>query len=530
MYNKQLLNSLQSYSEELQDILDPRSEVHQKLVQKGMILFRQQLVYGVKFSNGKVEAKVRDVSPVHVELFFEHMGNNTCTCPEEGMCRHQTALFFTVLSRSQSIFLWMQEWKEHWKINDLLSSLQRGSDLLTKMPPSSETGPEQWLERIKNAYHHVSATNFFQLDEWARTCYRRLIGFAPVEREWKPLYQLFAACESVKVINSIATEKKKRAHLSSFVQQMLEEADEALASLATTASPFAFDEYLHYLRENSKSFLEDETVFPTEYTDIYMKLWASLFKHSSDRRKEWSRLQEIVGDIHDDRINIAFIHLSILLEEDELALKKIDQLGADTAPYALRWMKLLQAERTKSRLTAFLPVFINHITTFISSLPRNYEQAQFTRALFQVLDSGTAIKLEPALLEKAYIKLLPHSRFQYNEYLLTKQDYRKWAELQAYTENSLEYIDRHTIDMVAKQDPGALQPLYHDTITVLINNRTRDSYKRAVRYLKRLQKLYKKEKKMPQWELYLTELLGRTKRLRAFQEECRKGKLIHDES
>ena len=101
------------------------------------------------------------------------------------------------------------------------------------------------------------------------------------------------------------------------------------------------------------------------------------------------------------------------------------------------------------------------------------------------------------LLDKMYITLLPHSRYQYEEYLLTKQDFKKWAELQAFSKNSIEYIDRHTIDFVAKHDPGALRPLYHDAITYLINNRNRDSYKRAVRYLKSLQKLYKREKKRP---------------------------------
>ncbi|MBS4200670.1 hypothetical protein KHA93_13610 [Bacillus sp. FJAT-49732] len=530
MYNQPLLSNIQSYSQELKSLLDPRSEVHEKLIQKGMILFRQQLVYGVKFSNEKVEAKVQDVTPVNVELSFDHPSNSTCTCPEQGICRHQMALFFTVLSRAQSVFIWLQEWKNHYQVADILSTLQRGSDLLEKVPPRMEKSPEQWIDRIRNAYHHVSAKNFYELEEWARVCYKRLLGFAPVEREWKPLFQLFAACESLKVINSLASEPKKRAHLRSFTEQMLEEADEALSKLTTTASPFAFDEYFHFLREKSHTFLEDETVFPTEFTDIYMKLWSALFKRKRDLRQEWDRLIARMDEDHDERIDIAYIHIAILLEEDDKAIEQMKNLGSAIAPYTLRWMNMLQNDRMRDRLNHYLPVFIDQITTFISSLTHSYEQAQFTRALFQILDSNTALYLDSSLLEKVYMKLLPYSRFQYNEYLLAKKDYKKWAELQVYTKNSLDYIDKHTIDIVAKNEPAALKPLYHETITTLINNRGRDSYKRAVRYLKRLQKLYKKEKKLKQWELYLSTLLNHTKRLRAFQEECIRGKLISDDS
>ncbi|MBO1004758.1 SWIM zinc finger family protein [Pseudogracilibacillus auburnensis] len=528
MYNRQLLQQIHSYSSELQRMLDARSDAHQKLIQKGMMLFRHQHVYSMKFSNGKVEARVRDVSDVQVELFFEQMDADTCSCPEEGICRHQIAVFFTVLSRTKSVFLWMQEWKDHWKVKDVLSTLQRGSDLLKKVPQEEEEedkGPDQWLERIQQAYHHVSAKNFYQLDEWARTCYRRLLGFAPVEREWKPLFQLFATCESMRIMNELANEPKKMAHLRSFVEMMIEEADEAIIRLGSIASPFAFDEYFYFLRKNSALFLEEETVFPTEYTDIYMKLWSMLFKNSRDRNNEWNRLQAVCDDAN-MRQQIALIHLSILLEKDELALNKIKEVGKVCSPHVLRWIKLLQSDRSQTRLIYYLPTFLEYMTDFISSLSKNYEQVHFTRALFQVIDSTTAVKMDSSLLEKVYIKLLPHSRFRYNEYLLAKKDFRKWAELQVHTNNHLEYIDRHTIDAITKEDPAALGPLYHQTITLLINQRSRDSYKRAVRYLKRLKKLYNRQKKMPQWEDYFTQLLLTTRRLRAFQEECRKGKLV----
>ena len=63
-----------------------------------------------------------------------------------------------------------------------------------------------------------------------------------------------------------------------------------------------------------------------------------------------------------------------------------------------------------------------------------------------------------------------------------------------------------------------------------IERKNRKSYKEAVRYLKKLRTIYKKLNKKTTWEYYLENLLEDTKRLRAFQEECQRGKLVHVEN
>lgn len=44
--------------------------------------------------------------------------------------------------------------------------------------------------------------------------------------------------------------------------------------------------------------------------------------------------------------------------------------------------------------------------------------------------------------------------------------------------------------------------------------------------MKKLRTLYNKLKRQDDWQLFLELLLEKTKRLRAFQEECKRGKLI----
>jgi uncharacterized Zn finger protein len=63
----------------------------------------------------------------------------------------------------------------------------------------------------------------------------------------------------------------------------------------------------------------------------------------------------------------------------------------------------------------------------------------------------------------------------------------------------------------------------------LVDMKNRSSYKQAARVLKKLRTVYKKLKRVPEWEVFFERLLVRTKRLRAFHEECTRSKLIEVE-
>jgi uncharacterized Zn finger protein len=92
--------------------------------------------------------------------------------------------------------------------------------------------------------------------------------------------------------------------------------------------------------------------------------------------------------------------------------------------------------------------------------------------------------------------------------------------------NVSEFGTRDVLNVIEKHDRACLLPLYHHAVTNAINGRNRQSYKEAVRYLKKLRAHYRKLKKEPQWDAYIARLVKVNKRLRAFLEEVRKGKLI----
>lgn len=526
---------LTGLSEQLKKQLDPTKSAHQEIVRNGMLLFRERAVTITAHTLEQVVAKVNDHPNVHVDLHFNRLHTSLCTCEEDHVCKHLLALFFHQLSKDSNPLDWVQEWKRDYKMTDILSTLKRGSDLLTETSVHMDDGPSKWIQKIKSVFQQKAPQHPFQLEEWAKANYRRLLKSAPINQEWQPLFQLFVAYESLKAMIDMWTKQlgdksKFTSRLDAFCEYMLFELESTLSHLNTVATPFAFDPYYRYLREDSATLLENETFYPKGLLDAYFLLWSSLFTQKALRQKELERLQKRNDEQGSKRLTIATIHLAILLGKNDFALKQIECFEPNISIYALQWLKLLQAEDPPTRLASYLMVFLKQINLYISS-QESQEKTQFTQAFFHILDEQLVKSLDTSLIERVYRMLLPMSRYQYATFLLDKKKYRTWAELQATTLLfNLEYMETSTIELVEKHEPRTLFPLYHHTISDLINSRNRPSYQRAVKYLKKLRLLYKKEQNFQQWNRYLNNLLKKTRRLRAFQEECRKGKLVTDES
>jgi len=122
--------------------------------------------------------------------------------------------------------------------------------------------------------------------------------------------------------------------------------------------------------------------------------------------------------------------------------------------------------------------------------------------------------------------LLPYSRSLYEERLMRFGHWRQWIDYQLSLGS--DPLDFRAMDLqpIEKEAPEALLPFYHQGAERYVLLKHRDGYKRAARLLKRLAKLYKKMKREQQWEAYLEVFVNRHSRLRALQEELRKGKLI----
>ncbi|UUZ91545.1 hypothetical protein LJK87_39010 [Paenibacillus sp. P25] len=124
------------------------------------------------------------------------------------------------------------------------------------------------------------------------------------------------------------------------------------------------------------------------------------------------------------------------------------------------------------------------------------------------------------------VALLPRTYQFYTAYLLKAKRYRAWVDLQLA--NRVSPLNLYSVDlqMLEKQDPALLLPLFHQAVERCVAEKNRTAYKTAAKLLKKLQSLYKKLNRTNEWEDYIYRFAMKYSRLRALHEELRKGKWI----
>jgi hypothetical protein len=288
--------------------------------------------------------------------------------------------------------------------------------------------------------------------------------------------------------------------------------------------PFAFDEFLSKLRKDSSILLEStNNTFPVERLLLYRLLWTHLFKKKVWREEE---LENIAGSSEFELI-IAEIHQYFLLNRDIEALEKIKLIGPSSMLFLMDWLENLTAKRDWSRLKPYVEQMIDFSKVYLKDLRSDQQKRHIVRAVIHAILPYCKEMNQNDLYERALYNLLPYSYAAYDAFLFETGDYLRWCELQAYIGVDLAWIGKDRINVVAASSPETLVILYHQSIQQQIDLKNRQSYREAVRQLKKLRTLYKKLKRLPEWEEFFELLVDKTKRLRAFQEECKRGKLIH---
>ncbi|MBP3965373.1 SWIM zinc finger family protein [Paenibacillus lignilyticus] len=122
--------------------------------------------------------------------------------------------------------------------------------------------------------------------------------------------------------------------------------------------------------------------------------------------------------------------------------------------------------------------------------------------------------------------MLPYSRHLYEDALLSYGRWQQWMDFQISSGKEPLEFKVGVLKPIEKDAPELLLPFYHQAVERYVLLKNRDSYKAAVKLLKRLNKLYKKTKQDARWDVFISAFTARHSRLRALQEELRKGGLL----
>lgn len=527
---------LQLAANNLKGILRPENEEDVKLIQKGLLIFRQQLVYQMKFEGDAVLASVQDVTPVQVRLDLHFLEVSECSCPAEGFCRHQLAVFFQALSQVGRVSTWIEEWRQPLKAKKAATTwgLQTARDLL-KASDRQKTDYEDWKATCTNSFTAImrgqGEPKPYVIPELFRVYWKRIKADAPLEQEWRTLFELVCSVHSLNLLTDLSAEL---GHADGVITRyyrflfhsLIEEAEDAIDKLSIHSLPFAFDSFIEKLKDDAQSLLNVEYGLQYEGVHLYRLLWSQLFKKSNWRSAELRRLKER-ADEESFSDSIGLVHHYFLAKKDDQALAKIVQLQEAAVPYLLYWLEQLSVVKEWKRLGPFVEYFVARLHDYLLELS-NYDACiDFSGIALDAIAPYCAESRRSDLFERSLVQTLPYSYREYDQFLYERKNFDKWAELQAFIGFDIHMLPKDQVKEVQKLDPVVLLPLYHQAVQKSIEQKNRSSYKEAVKLLKKLRTIYKKEKRVQEWDDYMERLTQQTKRLRAFQEECKRGKLIH---
>ncbi|WML58571.1 SWIM zinc finger family protein [Neobacillus sp. PS2-9] len=533
---------IELFSEQVKELLHSSVTEDAKLVSKGLMLYRQGLVKQVQlFHDEKVTSTVQDVTPCYVKLILSFLSESSCSCPGEGFCRHQMATFFAVYARVGSVADWVTEWREPAREQAAFSTwgMQTAKDLV-KANGVMKPEYSRWVQSFELSFDTLLATKKYTspyvIPELFGIYERRVHASAPVEQEWRLLYEMVWIVVSFRKLAVLSDQLEhsedmvKRAYLHVF-QNLLEDAHELAVKIGVQSLPFAFDEFIEKLKDDAFDLLTCTSGIENERIYLYRLLWVQFFKQKSWREAEVGKIRARLKVLHDWEnpapLMVAGIHINLLLGDDEAALKLVGQFEDRViVPYLLYWIDYLSQLKAWRRVGVLIELFLQKIKGYLEELGGYHSCVAFVRDALRAVTPYCSETDRVDLLERALLQTLPYSFREYDYMLFERGQYDRWGELQAFVGLNFYDLPKERLKLIEKERPEVLLGMLHQTAQREIDQKNRSSYRLAVRHLKKLRTLYKKLKRVDDWEYFMETLLDRTKRLRAFHEECKRSKLI----
>lgn len=308
------------------------------------------------------------------------------------------------------------------------------------------------------------------------------------------------------------------------VRKLLEE-QSAIASEDSAYWPRLL-ETVDFIR--TRMLTEDKTV--NGFSSLYPMLWTNWLGPSrngspelyEEELRKLSEAEQTLGNALSPLAwTLAQCLLLIYLERDGKALALLAARGGKLMLKPAPVMPLLAViagqqrwERLRDWLVAVGPLFVNQ---------RAEELPPY--ADYWMLATENLPEAESDMW-RTLAGMLPASRHIYEEALVAYGRWKLWVDYQICKGEDPLSFRVAAFKPIEKEAPELLLPFFHQAVERYVLQKNRDGYKAATKLLKRLAKLYARMKREERWEQFMAAFVSRNSRLRALQEELRKGGLL----
>lgn len=498
-------------------------------IRRGWEYYRKGQVYNVVVTPEKVQATVQGKYRYLVNINLQDFSLSRCSCPVGVRCEHVAAAFLYLYA----VYGWPGEFINN--VDEIAKSKKQR--LKTTKAAKKETVPEEkgtfadW-EMYYEAQFSKCADPFENLSSYYFSTEQLQCRdfFAKVERacrKWgSPAKHYFLFHAALFAMRQLDMHPRKREYYYNYIgignwrdyytTLLCETAAAFSAEMDKQEDALYFSKTISDLRER---LCEDNNSF-FDWSWTYRLLWTIFARHRDWVTVEVFKLEEILNRKNlttEVRCNVAtgLAHFAFLAGDDAKACAIMNKDDGFNIYFAAPYLKNLYEAKALERLAEWL----RHLTPGIDRT--SYLELQ------ALCGYWLQIARDPSCQEEALAalqSLLPESVGFYREALLVSGRYKTWVNFHIF-QQSYEEIEPEEVRRVEAADVSLLLPLYHQYVANLIERRNRQSYRSAVPLLRKLRNYYKKLKRTEEWERYMVGLTSRYSRLRALQEELRKGKL-----
>lgn len=520
-------------------------------IKRGFQYFKQERVLPLKVSNPEhIEALVEgnDEDKYRVTLNLDSLSESRCTCPVPAYCKHMIAVLLDYVSQqgrsvhaivnanSTAMFKEPTRSSTHHASSPLM--MDRKNEAHAKLQEQASRIPsmniKEWHELFKLS---ISPVGFNSPNaQYAKNALASIYNLQPqlspvLELLFKLHAYLFVLEKLVHPLQNSGTHRDIFIgyHTQVAADDMQEEVRRILTNkLMITDEPEHWPrvtETLNYLRSHMLVESKNLKYFSQVYDQLWLNWIRPNLKDESMYLEELEQLRSVEAELGTTLSKLPWLlaqcQMYFYLVQDQLAWDLLQQAnkGAIIPPgRLLHFLHVLSTTEQWSRLQDWLIT----IGPMLSSLREEHlnEYVAFWEKVIQHSPDSERH------LWKSLISMLPYSKAIYEEALLTHGKWQQWMDYQLSIGKEPLDFRVSVMQPIEKHEPELLLPFYHQAVERYILLKNRVSYKAAVKLLKRLSKLYKKIKQEERWEQFITAFASRHSRLRALQEELRKGKLI----
>lgn len=504
--------NVQEAMNELKNTLVAGTTQDESLVRSAQSFIRNGAVRLVDYRPVQHEATfiVRDVQDAYVEIGF-HEGTS-CSCKATPICRHVAACYFYLYQHTDSLSDWVRDWKQ-----------TADMESLTKV--RGERTPLAWEQYANNLLTKLviqdHASSFF-LMEFALSDYRRQMQrIRPLEREWHVIFDtsvtLMTLVKLWPVFESF-TRENERGRVRYYLDETTQDLKHQFRQLNAQHRFFAADPFYERIERYVRHLLIETSGYFNQRSAIYSAYWNELGNQKT-RAVELDFLEKH-SETKDENSLLPVRQLFYLqMGNTDQLLETLQNANPEEVPNYLSLIRYALDQGDSQSATHMMQRLLPAIEEFLVEDPLASRYVYTIRQMERELDFQAEDK------EFFCRMLLPHTLEPYSHWLIDEERYKEWQELHLFFASGISYAETCGLQMVAHHSPAHAMPIYHLNILREIDEKKRDSYKQAVRHLKKMKQLAKAAGDSAYWNSYVKEIREKYRRLRALQQEMEKGNL-----